>query len=337
MQPELIGAVRLPERRSYNPAVATREADAVIPAAVSAVRSPSLGHSLVWNGLCFYVGFPLAICIYLTLNNWKLLESLGFLSTFAFYLGHAAVPWAMTLLVTAVLHRALARWRPGLLALTTAGSLAACIPTVFYTSWLMSAWPGIIGGQGMESAAGLVWGWSDIFEYAVRATVLWVGLNFLFDRYFGLPRYRYASRDDECGMPATADEVLSAGIEPRPSLAADAVPDGQVPAFMQRLKKPASLDSVLALRAEQHYLRVITTAGRELVLYRLSDALRELPPQLGVQVHRSWWVKRSAICGVECRGRKMTVVLSNQERVPVSTPYQGLVRSLAMPGDTTSA
>lgn len=301
------------------------------------MRGPALGHAVAGKAFCFYVGFPLAICIYLTLNNWKLLESLGFPATFAFYLGHAAVPWAMTLLMTAVLHRLLAGWRPGLLTLTTAGSLMACIPTVFYTSWLMSVWPGGIGGQGMESATGVVWRWSDIIEYAVRATLLWVGLNFLFDRYFGLPRYRYAARDDQGGVSATAEELLSAGIDPRPSVAPDATPDARVPAFMARLKKPASLDSLLALRAEQHYLQVITTAGRELVLYRLSDALRELPPQLGIQVHRSWWVKRSAICGVECRGRKMTVVLANQERVPVSTPYQGLVRSLVMPDGTTTA
>lgn len=283
------------------------------------------------------MGFPFVICIYLTLNNWQLRESLGFLSAFSFYLAHAAVPWMLTALITAMLHRALSRWRPGLLTLATMGSLMACLPAIFYTAWLMSAWPGSVGGQDVAGGIGLVWRWSDIIEYAVRASVLWVGINFLFDRYFGLPRYRYASRGDEGGLPATTEPVPTAGVEPGVADSADDPQGARAPAFMQRLKKPASLDGLLALRAEQHYLQVITTAGRELILYRLSDALRELPPQLGIQVHRSWWVKRSAICAVEWHRKKMAVILENQERVPVSAPYQGLVRSVAVPDATTAA
>lgn len=284
----------------------------------AAVQTEAGKAALALKAGFFYAGIPFLICVYLALNNWVLLESLGFPSTLGFYLAHAAVPWTITVGVTATLHRLLARWHPGLLTLTLLGSLVACIPAVPYTAWLMSVWPGDAVSAGFEAHAVLVWDWRDILGYAIRATVIWVGLNFLFDRYLGLPRYRYVFRPEL--RPVAAAERSERG--PGGAVA-------QSPAFMQRLKKPVAVDELLALRAEQHYLRVITRSGRELILYRFSDALRELPAELGIQVHRSWWVCRAAIASIECRERKMTLVLGNGEQVPVSAPYQALVRTLA--------
>jgi DNA-binding LytR/AlgR family response regulator len=98
---------------------------------------------------------------------------------------------------------------------------------------------------------------------------------------------------------------------------------------MARLTRPADLDSLLAIHAEQHYIQVITRAGQELVLYRLSDAVSQLPDVLGIQVHRSWWVSRQAIESVRTSGRKMHIRLCNGLEVPVSAPYQALARRIA--------
>lgn len=54
---------------------------------------------------------------------------------------------------------------------------------------------------------------------------------------------------------------------------------------------------VVALEAEDHYLRVHTTLGSDLILMRLSDAIAAIGPDLGLQVHRSWWVAHYAIIG----------------------------------------
>lgn len=57
-------------------------------------------------------------------------------------------------------------------------------------------------------------------------------------------------------------------------------------------------DEIVALQAEDHYLRVHTILGSDLILMRLSDAVAAIGPDLGLQVHRSWWVAHDAICEV---------------------------------------
>ena len=51
-----------------------------------------------------------------------------------------------------------------------------------------------------------------------------------------------------------------------------------------------------AIESEDHYLRVHTSAGQELILMRLADAVRELAGVEGLQTHRSWWVARCSAC-----------------------------------------
>lgn len=85
---------------------------------------------------------------------------------------------------------------------------------------------------------------------------------------------------------------------------------------------------VLAVEAEDHYLRLYLADGRKpLVLYRLRDALAELAPLEGEQVHRGYWVSCRAVIGLERRdGRKWALRLRGGLLVPVSTTYMPAVR-----------
>ena len=62
---------------------------------------------------------------------------------------------------------------------------------------------------------------------------------------------------------------------------------------------PALGRDLLALEMEDHYLRIHTALGSDLILLRLRDALAELGPSRGRQVHRSWWVAEGAIASAE--------------------------------------
>ena len=75
---------------------------------------------------------------------------------------------------------------------------------------------------------------------------------------------------------------------------------------------------VLALQAEDHYVRVHTQLGSELLLMRFSDAISELDGLAGMRVHRSWWVADDAIVDTVRRARRTILVLSNSTEVPVS-------------------
>ena len=82
---------------------------------------------------------------------------------------------------------------------------------------------------------------------------------------------------------------------------------------------------LVALEMEDHYARVHTTLGSTLILMRLRDAIGELGPGSGLQVHRSWWVAQGAVARVERTGGRLTLVLRNDLQVPVSKTYRDAV------------
>lgn len=88
---------------------------------------------------------------------------------------------------------------------------------------------------------------------------------------------------------------------------------------------------VIALRMEDHYVRVYTRMGDALVLMRMSDAIGELAGIPGIQVHRSWWVARDAIVAVERRGRTARVHLSNGLTAPVARERLKTVATAGLP------
>lgn len=82
---------------------------------------------------------------------------------------------------------------------------------------------------------------------------------------------------------------------------------------------PAELGSdVIALEMEDHYVRVHTALGSELVLMRLRDAMIYVADIEGRQTHRSWWVARGAVEDVVRDGRNVRLVLARGIEAPVS-------------------
>ncbi|AWW75846.1 LytTR family transcriptional regulator [Erythrobacter sp. KY5] len=75
---------------------------------------------------------------------------------------------------------------------------------------------------------------------------------------------------------------------------------------------------VIALEMEDHYVRVHTPLGSELVLMRLRDAMVHVAHIEGRQVHRSWWVARLAVEDVKREGRNVRLVLETGIEAPVA-------------------
>lgn len=97
------------------------------------------------------------------------------------------------------------------------------------------------------------------------------------------------------------------------------------PAFLRRFDPPVK-GPLLAVQAQEHYLRVITPEGAHCTLYRFGDALRELQGQSGLQVHRSFWVADAGVVAVRGDRRNLRIVLRNGEQVPVSARHADLVQ-----------
>jgi hypothetical protein len=113
----------------------------------------------------------------------------------------------------------------------------------------------------------------------------------------------------------------------RVAAVAKPVPEPAPPAtdFFRRIP-PALGRELLALQTEDHYLRIHTKLGSDLILLRLRDALAELGPERGRQVHRSWWVADGAVASIERNAARTFLVLHNGLRVPVSKSFRDQVK-----------
>ena len=98
------------------------------------------------------------------------------------------------------------------------------------------------------------------------------------------------------------------------------------PRFLDRLPLKLRGAQVWAVEAEDHYLRLHTSKGRDLILMRLADAIAELEGIEGAQVHRSWWVARDAIADVRKGDGRATLTLTDGAEVPVSRTHARTLR-----------
>jgi hypothetical protein len=96
--------------------------------------------------------------------------------------------------------------------------------------------------------------------------------------------------------------------------------------FLERLPVRMRSAEIWAVEAEDHYLRVHTSAGQDLILLRMADAIAELAGEEGMQVHRSWWVARSAIVDARRGDGRATLTLKDGTKAPVSRTYAAELR-----------
>ncbi|WP_288017284.1 LytTR family DNA-binding domain-containing protein [Blastomonas sp.] len=121
-------------------------------------------------------------------------------------------------------------------------------------------------------------------------------------------------------LPDAAQPVPSQSAQPESPQpeTAPAIP----PLLAEKLPVDLRSARLLAIEAEDHYLRVHTDAGSNLVLMRMTDACALLEDAPGARVHRSWWVARAAVTSGGQRAGRMMLDLSSGLQVPVSRAMQ---------------
>jgi hypothetical protein len=85
--------------------------------------------------------------------------------------------------------------------------------------------------------------------------------------------------------------------------------------------KPERRGQLLALASEDHYVRIFTSAGSQLMHTRLVDAIAAAGEHNGCRVHRSWWVATGAVRSTSREGDRTIIELLDGTRVPVSRSY----------------
>lgn len=96
------------------------------------------------------------------------------------------------------------------------------------------------------------------------------------------------------------------------------------PRLMRRIEA-GQQGQIWAMTVRDHYVDVQTDRGKVSLLMRFSDAMDEVYPLQGAQVHRSHWVAWEGV-GSVCRdGGKMFLHLKNGSQIPVSRNHRGKV------------
>ena len=95
--------------------------------------------------------------------------------------------------------------------------------------------------------------------------------------------------------------------------------------FFDRLPAMMGRD-IVYLTVSGHYVNVVTTAGSCLVLMRLADAGAALG-DLGMRVHRSYWVALRHVTGVVQRDGRMALRMTGSHEIPVSRTHLAATRS----------
>lgn len=88
-------------------------------------------------------------------------------------------------------------------------------------------------------------------------------------------------------------------------------------------------DKIMALKAEDHYVKIFHKEGEELVYGRLTDAIDFMQGggvAKGFRTHRSWWVNHLGIDSVS-QGKLVWIRLKTGQIVPVSRSYSAVVKN----------
>jgi hypothetical protein len=88
--------------------------------------------------------------------------------------------------------------------------------------------------------------------------------------------------------------------------------------FRMRLSAKRRAARLIAVEAEDHYVRVHTDAGAELVSMRFAEAMAELARAHGYRLHRSWWAAADAIEAIRWKRGSGEARLSGGLTAPVS-------------------
>lgn len=183
----------------------------------------------------------------------------------------------------------------------------------------------LIGREGRADARPWLYGALTVIGITLPFTaVVWLVTELTF---YGPPRPQTLSLYvGPVFIVTTGMTALNFLVQRRP-VETHASPAGAAaPRFLDRLPPKLRGAELYAVEAQDHYLRLHTSRGQDLILMRLSDAVAELEGIEGAQTHRSWWVAKSAVEDARRGDGRATLRLKGEIDAPVSRAYAKALR-----------
>ncbi|MEL7430603.1 MAG: LytTR family transcriptional regulator DNA-binding domain-containing protein [Pseudomonadota bacterium] len=182
----------------------------------------------------------------------------------------------------------------------------------------------VLTGLGMgDLASRVVSGAASGFPVTA---VVWFVSRYLFDRDVLQTGVELLVLAFQCVLIAASVSLIFYLLTKKPEEVQVPLRENERSLFIQRLPLHLGTD-LISLQSQDHYLKVTTKKGSELLLMRMGDACQELEAVDGMQVHRSWWVSSTHVTELVKRGGKTVLKLSDGQEVPVSRGFAKTVEA----------
>ncbi|CDZ39485.1 Sensory transduction protein LytT, putative [Neorhizobium galegae bv. officinalis] len=247
----------------------------------------------------FWTTFALVILIFVVSGPYGTFERMTLGIRLGYWLIVHAVTWSIAICLSVMAEILLRKRLEHTLARMMIGSLTAALPIGFALGAIDFAFFGHWIGIG------------DGFRRALVALPLCA----LFCLLTYMAMHRQIAAVSAPAPPASPSSAPAPAASP-----------SSEPEILARLK-PHNRGALLRLSVQDHYTEVVTSRGRELILLRFADALKELGLTPGLQVHRSHWVADAHVETLKRDGGKLLLIMRDGTEIPVSRTYADAVRT----------
>ena len=271
-------------------------------------------------GIFFYIGLPLLCGLVLGWNRVSVGSHMTRLGAACYMTVLIFMVWFAAIVGTRLAHLCIRRWQcplwlTGLIG-ATIGMALFYWPIAWYRHYILQFLPQELALRAPPLPLPTLDYLPQLFANTGAGVAFWVLVLYVYERIFSDPRYR---------AEALRPDIAATSLDVSPT-DADPASIGAEETLRRRL--PRQLDGeIVALQAEDHYVRVHTAKGSALVHYRFRDAVQDMSCVDGLQVHRSFWVRRSAITQQFIERHSHFVRLGNGLKVPVSRTHLHSLRS----------
>jgi hypothetical protein len=264
----------------------------------------------------FWITFAAVVLLFAVTGPFDTSSRLQFGPRLAYWLLIHFCAWTIAILFVVTFNVGLRPYWSSMLARMLAGATVASLPsgaaiTLIEYSWHGEpfTWQNYLGSVGNTLPLNLI-------LCAITAMAMTASDH--------LPQAPKNGTGQQTPLPDDAPASIEPETEPapaqdRPQTAPEAPP------LVARLR-PENRGALLHISVEDHYTVVTTSRGREMLLMRFSDAIRETEPTVGLRVHRSHWVAKDFVSGLSREAGRVTLQLKDGGSIPVSRTHLDAVR-----------
>lgn len=276
--------------------------------------------------LLFFVGLPLFVALWATAVGIGPARVLGFQYGYLYVSIQMLAAWCVNGMTALAASRLMKSIRPPLWAILLVGFALSWVPLYLFYRYhfalFSSVFPEIVAPATRPPI-----GWhADYLIHAARYSLpfvpMWLMAIYGYRFMTGVQFFAAADANMHARSgPVRPDRTAPVAERQAPPVPAPIPATPSRPAFLasSRLRRD---ELIIAIKAEEHYIRIWSRGGNDLIRYRFGDAVQEIDDRDGAQIHRSWWINWSAVTAWRQRGRSLELVLQNGLHVPVSLAYK---------------